>query len=83
MTDKRFTFEEKSLMFKLRTSMIDVKCNFKSCLNGQQTPNHLLQCPVVRRNCLELPSNTEVQYEDIFSEVDKQLAAVKLLSQLS
>ena len=56
LIDKRFTFEEKSLLVKLRGSMCDIKVNFRSmyndnlvcdnkdnigeCTGGDQTADH-------------------------------------------
>ena len=43
---------------------------------------HQLNCAVMRRFLPELTSTT-VKYTDIFGNVDKQLAAVKLFSKIS
>ena len=46
-----------------------------------QTQRHLLECEAIIQNCYELYNDTEVRYEDIFSEhLEKQLQAVKLFT---
>ena len=94
LTIEKFTNENKILLFKLRTRMVDVKINFKNkystanlrcrlCHGEDESQEHLLDCNVLILNCLELYNDSDVQYEDIFSEnVAKMLSAVRLFSKV-
>ena len=64
----KFSTDEKQLLFKLRTRMTDVKCNFESmfddntecnlCNEGKpQTDSHLLDCTKIIQNCPDLANN--------------------------
>ena len=44
----------------------------------EENINHLLNCEVLIANCKELQEDIEVQYEDIFRDPVKQLAATRL-----
>ena len=89
VNDKAFTTKEKQFLFKLRTSMSDVRMNFSSMHQDtncnlsdgtrKQTVQHLLCCPQIFRNCLELQNNSDVIFNDIFSEVKTQLRATQAL----
>ena len=80
----RLSVSEKQLLFRLRTRMVDVKCNYPgmyksdlSCTlcdtNSIENQEHVLVCP-----SLQVQSSTKIQYNDIFSEVtEKQIEAVK------
>ena len=82
--DSRFTSEEKTLLFKLRTSMDDTKINFSSMYNDLtcnlcledviQDTSHLLYCKTLINNC----NDCSVEYSDIFKGTNEQLKAVKL-----
>ena len=88
LTDTKFTNEEKEFLFKLRTSMNDVKTNFSSLYisdecdlcgsNIPQTTEHLLYCQKILDNCPELFNDVHTEYEHIFGDNDQQLKAVKL-----
>ena len=92
INDKRFTQEEVRLLFKLRTRMYPVKANFKKkhmgnltcefCVIHNSDQQHLLKCSVLAKFVPEL-NNSEVEYDDIFGSVDKQLRAIKLFSKLT
>ena len=86
----KISTEEKQFMFKLRTSMTDVKTNFLSmnqnnviydlCDNNlQQTVQHLLCCPEIIKRCKELQDNLNVQFVDIFSKLDSQIKALHII----
>jgi hypothetical protein len=64
--------------------MIHVKCNYGSSYssllcslcdtNSEESQEHLLVCPGLVE---QPPSNTTVQYLDIFGDLDKQVVAVQ------
>ena len=71
--------------------MTQVKRNFKSayssltcnlCQKEEEDQVHLLSCPNILSECIELRDDTEVEYEDLFSDVKKQLKAVKLFDKV-
>ena len=88
ITDASFSSEEKQILFKLRTRMVEVKENFKSrhsdticslCFDHVESQKYLLDCPVLINNCSDLYNDSFVKYEDLFSsEIEKQLKATKL-----
>ena len=87
----KFTLNDIKLLFKLRTRMTQVKRNFKSayssltcnlCQKEEEDQVHLLSCPNILSECIELRDDTEVEYEDLFSDVKKQLKAVKLFDKV-
>ena len=79
--------DEVQLLFRLRTKTDSSKRNFRNqhaqdmscdlCRIELCTTEHLLSCIVIRKFIPEL-ENTSVVYEDIYSDVNQQLAAVKL-----
>ena len=87
-TDNRFSIKEKLILFKLRSSMDDVKLNFSSmhsdttcelCTDGvPQDTSHLLFCRALLEKCPELYNDTAVEYNHIFSGTNDQLRAAKL-----
>ena len=84
--------EEKYLLFKFRTRMMQMKTNYRNnftelkCKLGckeEDEQSHLFQCDVLINNCENLANNVTVEYEDIFStEISKQTKAIKLLTQI-
>ena len=88
LTNNKFTTKEKIMLFQLRTSMNDVKLNFKSMYTDYtcdlceesvpQSTTHLLDCEKILSNCPDLYNDTDLEYHHIFIEVEKQLSAVKL-----
>ena len=84
LSSHRLSILEKQLLFRLRTRMVDVKCNYPSMYksdlscslcdtNSLENQEHILVCP-----SLKVQSSTKIQYNDIFSEeTDKQIEAVK------
>ena len=46
------------------------------------TQFHLLQCEYFIENCETLSNNIQVEYEDIFESIDKQVFAAKLLHEV-
>ena len=80
----KLSTQEKQLLFNLRTRMIHVKCNYGSSYssllcslcdtNSEESQEHLLVCPGLVE---QPPSNTTVQYLDIFGDLDKQVVAVQ------
>ena len=93
VTDIRFSVSEVKLMFKLRTRMYPTKGNYKNkykdknmncdiCKIQLCTQEHPLKCDVLKQF---LPSleNTAIKYEDLFGDVDKQYAFIKLFSKVN
>ena len=44
----------------------------------EETEEHLLNCPVLISNCPELYENIDVEYNDVFGDTVRQLAATRL-----
>ena len=75
------------MLFKLRTAMDPSKSNFRKqhepdlfcdlCRISLCTPQHQLECVVLKKFVPELQM-TNVTHEDIFSDVNNQLKAVKI-----
>ena len=80
------------MLFKLRTRMTNVKDNFKTmydnlqcnlCDQGiLQTDSHLLYCKTIIDNCPMLANDMDTEYEDIFSDFDKQLKVAKIYKEV-
>ena len=90
LSDKRFTKSECELLFALRTRMIPgIKTNFSSqfennlvcelCSAHPDSQELLLSCGTLRKH-VQIPNN--IEYEDIFRDVEKQLVIVKVFKQL-
>ena len=84
--------EDKYLLFALRSRTTESLANFKtmhgdiSCklceLDIPQTDKHLLECSKIIENCPRLYNNINTEYEDIFSDIDKQKDAVLLYKEV-
>ena len=90
-SDSDLKNSEKYLLLKFRTRMAEVKVNFKGkyedllcplCNIEQDSQSHLFNCNVLIENCKELFDNQEVEYEDIFSNQEKQNRVIKLLNKM-
>ena len=95
LVDKSFTKSECELLFALRTRMVQgIKTNFSSqyennmkchlCSGYSDTDypdsqEHLLSCVTLSKH-VQVPNN--IEYEDIYRSVDKQLKIVKVFKQL-
>ena len=90
LSDKRFTKSECELLFALRTRMIPgIKTNFSSqfennlvcelCSAHPDSQELLLSCGTLRKH-VQIPNN--IEYEDIYRDVEKQLVIVKVFKQL-
>ena len=87
----KFSNDNVSLLFRLRSRTTNVKCNFKTqfkgnlkCSSGcleEETQQHILQCKPLLDKIEENQEVATVVYEDIFDE-NKQLDAVILYSKL-
>ena len=90
LKDSSVPIENKFLLFRLRTSMIDVKCNFSSKYqdlycnlcdkNELQTQEHLISCETIVDKMLG--ENFGVIHSDLFMGVEKQLKASKLYTEI-
>ena len=88
MTSNQLNNEEKTLLFKLRTEMTNVKSNFSSMYidincdmcdeNVPQTDAHLLDCMKILNMCQELRDNNSIEYEDIYGSIELQKTAVNI-----
>ena len=95
LADKRFTKSECELLFALRTRMVTgIKTNFSSqygnnltcqlCSGNsdsdyQDSQEHLLSCVTLSKH-VQVP--TDIEYEDIYRSVEKQLKIVKVFKQI-
>ena len=73
--------------------MINVKANFKSqyednlecnlCeVHEPQTQEHLLFCNTIINNCSQLQDKINIQYSDLFMEVEKQKRCSQLYKEV-
>ena len=86
------THDEKCTLFKFRVREIDVKTNYRNrhqnlqcelCQSGEDDSQlHLLNCQKLIENCETLANNIEVEYEDIFEDIESQAKAVRLLTEI-
>ena len=87
---QKFSKSECELLFALRTRMIPgIKANFSSqyennlacelCSAHPDSQESLLSCDILRKH-IQVPDN--IEYEDLFRSVEKQLAIVKVYKQL-
>ena len=89
---KDFTFNDIQLLFKLRTRMINVKKNFSSIYenltcefcedNEIETQKHLLYCKKFLSMSSDQDLKNDVQYEDIFSDPEKQLKITRCMQSI-
>ena len=87
LIDSHFKNDEKYLLFKLRTAMINVKANFSSIYenisceicddNEPQTQEHLLYCKEIINNCPILYNDRNTEYHDLFEATKTQLNCTK------
>ena len=92
LIDSKFSIQEKLLLFRLRTRMVDVKSNFSNgvddiscdlCFKDEpQTQQHLLVCTEIMNNCPELVLNNVVVYDDLFKKSSLQLECVRLFTKV-
>ena len=90
LTDSKLTMKQKSLLFKLRTKMLNVKANFSTfyqnsthcdyCNSGEiQTQQHLLEsCEKIISNCKSIFNNIDVDHEFIYGSIEQQIKVTKL-----
>ena len=91
-TNNSLSYEEKCTLYKMRVREIDVKVNYKTkyvdikctlCNTGKESSQyHLLECEYLIERCENLANNIDIEYEDIFDNVDKQIPAAKLLHEV-
>ena len=92
LLDTKFTTNEKQLLFRLRTRMTNVKCNFSSMYQdltcnlckseSLQSDFHLLECEKLLQKCSQLSNDVSSEYEDIFGSSSEQLSITKLFSSI-
>ena len=90
-SDNELNNQEKQLLFKFRTRMINLKNNLKNNFNELkcelgcdelEEQKHLFDCETLLNNCEHLANNVTIEYEDIFGDETKQRNAIKLLSHI-
>ena len=77
-------------LFKFRSRMVDVKCNFKNkfadldcplCKISPDTQEHLLKCEKIQEKNIEIKNNKTCEYKDIFKpDTTKMKETVELLT---
>ena len=87
-----FTIKEIQLLFNLRTRMIDVKKNFSSIYenlncdfcddNEIDSQNHLIKCQKLLSMLSDQEICSDVKYEDIFSNAQKQLRITRYIDKI-
>ena len=92
LIDSNFKNDDKFLLFKLRTSMVNVKGNFSHsyqdttcnlCQKDEpQTQEHLLECTELIKNCSQLFDNRNILYKDLFEGKRKQLRCTQLFKNI-
>ena len=93
LCNSNFKMEEKQLLFKLRSKMLNCKENFRSmyisdqcdiCMSGAtQTQRHLLEdCQPIISACDDITENVVVEHDDIYGTVDQQLKVVRLYAKV-
>ena len=87
LEDNRFSQSEVHLLFSLKTRSIDVKKNYSNHYRGDvycrtclstveiESQRHLMYCNVLLST---VPVPNDVDYEDLFSDTDKQLRIVRI-----
>ena len=78
LTSNNLTTEEKQTLFKLRTRMIDVKCNFKSYVNSVLRRKHSLVC----KETVDIIDTSDYSYDDVFEDLEKQEAIAKIYTRI-
>ena len=93
LVDPSIHINEKYMLFRLRTSMVNVKANFKSQYQDDlscnlcheielQTQEHLLFCNTIHKNCPQSRDNIDIKHSYLFMEVEKQVRCVKLYKEV-
>ena len=93
LTTELLTVEEKKLLFKLKTRMIDIKCNFKNKYNDltcimcgeqdqQETQQHLMSCQVITTHPDIKNKVNSIKYNDIYESLDKHIRAIKVFKRI-
>jgi hypothetical protein len=90
LSDYRLNRNEQQVLFKLRTQTLDVKMNFQNqhenllcstCQLFPETQAHLLQCPAIVKNLQWMDAtNSRLDVNDIYSNLDKQIKIAKIFS---
>ena len=88
----KFKTVDKQLLFKLRTRMTNVKANFKTMHENihcdlcdeevLQSDAHLLDCKTIIEKCPTLANDMDTEYEDIFSDIEKQLKTTQIYKEI-
>ena len=88
------TLNEKKLLFSLRTKMLRLKANFSSMfgnvltcslckeVNSIETECHLLKCSFIIKDKMIENEMQQVAYEDVFSDIAKQMKVVKVFKKI-
>ena len=88
------SLRNKKFLFKLRSKMLKIRANFKSkhwnnlkctfCLGEQttETETHLLCCPYLLKHKSLEGEIENIQYEDVFEDIPKQIKTVNVFSKI-
>ena len=89
-SDCILTDDEKCLLFKCRVRELDVRPNYQNnyqnlqcllCQTGEEDNQyHLFHCSKLLANVDNLANNIDIEYEDFFGDISRQIPAAKLLS---
>ena len=89
LRNKELSTEEKQLLFSMRCRVNQLKCNYKTkyannmscslCLSDEQESElHLLRCEAIVSEPEIKDDINLIEYTDIFSDIRKQIRAVKV-----
>ena len=88
MNNRKLSFDEASLVFKLRSRTVkDIKCNIKTfsqndkmcplCMKAEDTQEHCMECPKLKN--IQNQFENLIQYNHIFSKSELEQKAVAAL----
>ena len=93
LRSNKISTDEKRLLFSMRCRVNEIKCNYRtkyennmSCTlcssNTEESEVHLLQCGAIVSEPEVKNLISDVEYSDIFSDVQKQIRAAKLWTRI-
>ena len=78
LTSDKIYMNRKKIAFKIRTRMLQVNFNFGNriscpmCKEKDDDQNHLLECRILKDNCVEIKENQNFEINDVFKgEMEK------------
>ena len=93
LRSNKLSTEEKRLLFSMRCRVNETKCNYRSkyennmncsicSSNTEESELHLLKCEAIVSEPEVKDQISEITYSDIFSDVERQIKAVKLWTKI-